>query len=337
MIQIGIIGLGVMGAIFAKSLERFPESRLAAVSDVNESLAKQFAARYQAAAYSDYNEMLEKENLDAVLICTPDQYHLDPARSACAANVHIFLEKPLSTDSQSGAEILKLAQGYNKTFMIGHTLRWDPRFVNGYNSIKKGEIGNILHMRAWRETSIDNGIRLGGRCSSMFFVGVHDLDIMLWYAGCGVERVYAESRYGKLRDMGVNTSDAVFATLRFQNGAIATLNTSWVLPKTQGQQRSNIMDKGMEIVGDKGMISIEAYNIGMCVQTEDYIHYPDIIFSPDMHGSSFGIYTEEMFHFLNCIRTGAAPATSIQDAYNAVRIAEAIEQSAASGRPVSLI
>ena len=44
-----------------------------------------------------------------------------------------------------------------------------------------------------------------------------------------------------------------------------------------------------------------------------------------------------MFHFLNCIRTGAAPATSIQDAYNAVRIAEAIEQSAASGRPVSLI
>ncbi len=336
MIKIGIIGLGVMGAIFAKSLERYTEAKLTAVSDINATLAHQFAEKYGINEYTDYDRMLQEEELDAVLICTPDQYHLAPVQSACKANVHIFIEKPLATDSQSAKEILALAQNYKKTFMVGHTLRFDPRFANAYNSIARHEIGEILHIRSWRETSIDNGIRLGGRCSPMFFVGVHDLDIMLWYMGCGVERVYAESGYGKLKKLGVNTADAIFATLRFKNGVIATLNTSWVLPKTQMVQRSNVLDKGMEIVGEFGKIDIEAYNIGISVQTEDVISYPDILYSPDMHGSSFGIYSEEMYHFLECIRSGNKPVTSMSDAYEAVRIAEAIERSAATGEPVYL-
>lgn len=336
MIQVGIIGMGVMGAIFAKSLERFPQAALTAVSDLNGDLARKFADQYHVDAYSDYNDMLAEKALDAVLICTPDQYHLDPVISAHRANVHIFLEKPLATDTQTAEKILSLAEGYDKTFMVGHTLRFDPRFVNAHESIRRGEIGSVLHMRAWRETSIDNGVRLGGRCSPMFFVGVHDLDILRWYAGCQVQRVYAESCYGKLADMGIDTPDATFATLRFANGAIATLNTSWVLPKTQGVQRSNVLDKGMEIVGTKGKIDVEAYNIGMSVQTEENISYPDILYSPDLYGSSFGVYSEEMYHFLTCIQSGAEPAVTARDAFEAVRVAEAIERAARSHEPVDL-
>lgn len=335
-IRTGIIGMGVMGSIFARCIEDLPYVELVAISDLNEKTVSEFSQKYRIKGYSDYKDMIAQEDLNAVLICTPDEYHLEPVKLAREANLHIFLEKPLATEILDAKNILSEAEKSSKVFMIGHTLRFDPRFVNGYNSIAKGDLGELIHIRSWRETSIDNGIRLKGRCSPVFFVGVHDIDIMNWYVGCPVKRVFANSVSKKLVSLGVETEDAIFATLEFENGVIANLETSWVLPKTQGQQRSNTMDKGMEVVGTSGMLSIDAYNIGMIIQTEKEIFYPDILFNPIIHGASFGIYREEMIHFFSCIAHDKIPSTTAQDAFNAVLVAKAIEDSVRSKKVIEI-
>ena len=334
-IRAGIIGMGVMGEIFHRCLKDLPVVDLVAVVDTNPANLARWIED-GLAGYADYRDMLSRECLDAVLICTPDDCHFQPVMAACDAGIHIFLEKPLSIDLDEGRKIVAAADGYAKVFMIGHTLRYDPRFVSGRQSVASGEIGDILHIRSWRESVMAHGLRLKGRCSSMLFLGVHDLDICNWYMGCKARRVHAMSASKKLKGMGVDVPDAMFAQLEYENGAIAQVATSWVLPQTQGQTRSSVRAKGLEIVGTRGMISIDADNIGVTIQTEESISFPDILYNFDMHGTSFGIYREEMSHFVACIEGRTKPATVARDAYYAVAAACAIEQSVMSGLTVAV-
>lgn len=331
-IKTAIIGMGVMGNMFSKIIKEVPYSSLVAISDLNENLLLKCKKELNVAVYKDYNEMFAKEDLDCVLICTPDRLHFDPVSKAIKKNLHIFLEKPLTTDVDEGKKILDISKQHNKVFMVGHTLRYDPRFVQGYDSIKRGDIGDIIHIRSWRETSIINGLRLKNVTNPMFFLGIHDIDIILWYTNSKVKRVYAEGVRKKLK----NVEDSIFALLKFEDGIIASLETSWVLPKTQTQQRSNFKDKGIEIVGTKGMLSIDASNIGITVQNEDEIFYPEILYNVPVHNSTFGIYKEEILHYYKCILNNESPATNVKDALMAVEIAVAIDKSLKENKIVIL-
>jgi predicted dehydrogenase len=333
-IRIGLIGAGVMGEIFARIFRELPQAELMAVADIHDGRITQFIKEFEVKGSRNYEEMLEVEAIDAVAISTPEHLHLQPVAAATKKGKHIFLEKPLATTVEDGKQILGLAKAGRGVFMVGHCLRFDPRFVQGFESINRGDLGELLHIRAWRETSIVNGERLQGRTSPVFFVGVHDIDIFHWYTGSRVKRVHAESVRKKLTHLG--TDDAVFAVLKFENGVIASLETSWILPKTQSQIRSNTLDKGMEVVGTQGMLSIQADNIGIIVQTEREIFYPDIIFSPMVQGMTVGIYKEELEHFLKCILEEKEPATNGTDALQAVVVARAIETSLQEGKPMEI-
>lgn len=333
-VRIGVVGAGVMGGLFAGIFRESPLAELTAVADLDRGRAESLAARLGVSAFADLAGMIEGAAVDAVAICTPEHLHVEPVRAAAAAGKHIFLEKPLATTVEDGERILALTRAAGVKLMVGHCLRFDPRFVQGYETIRRGDLGEIIHIRAWRETSIVNGQMYGARTRLPYYLGVHDIDILHWYIGSGVERVYAEGTRKLLTRLGVD--DAVFAVLKFRNGALATLENSWVLPQTQNQLRSNTLDKGMEVVGTKGMVSIQAHNIGIVVQTEADLAYPDVLFSPPVQGRTPGIYQEELAHFLRCILEDREPAVSGEAALQAVRVACAIDQSCATAVPVLL-
>lgn len=333
-IRTGIIGMGVMGEIFFRCIRDLPFAELAAVADVSPAV-REACAGAGVKGYADYREMLAKERLDAVLILTPDEYHLEPVLDARKAGLHIFLEKPLATELAQARQIVHAAESSGKVFLVGHTLRYDPRFVNGYHAVATGQIGEMLHIRSWRESAITHGLRLKGRCSAMMFLGVHDLDIYNWYVGQPIKRVFAMSSSKKLQGMGLDTPDTFFATLEYQNGVIGQLAASWVLPETQGKP-SNFRAKGMEVVGTRGMLSIESDNTGVVIQTENLIDMPDNLYRPQLHGLCFGVYREELLHFFACVEGRAQPATTARDAYRAAAAAHAIEQSAASGQVIEV-
>ena len=330
-IRTGIIGMGVMGEVFIRCLKNISSLDLVAIADINPDVLKTYA-KPGVKGYLDYREMFKKESLDAVLILTPDQYHLEPVLAARDAGAHIFLEKPLATDIEDGKRIVNIADGYDKVFLVGHTLRYDPRIATAYDAIASGRIGELLHIRVWRNSIVAHPIRLKGRCSVIKFIGVHDIDAINWFVGRTVKRVSAMSVSKKLKSLELDTPDAFFATLEYENGVIVQISSSWVMPPLQGKQ-SNFRAKGIEVVGTSGMISIETdHTTGIVIQTEEDLEIPDVLHQPQVQGKCFGIYSDELWHFLACIEGRAKPATTVRDAYYALAVAHAIEESARTGK-----
>ncbi|HHY47482.1 MAG TPA: Gfo/Idh/MocA family oxidoreductase [Firmicutes bacterium] len=333
-VRLAVIGIGAMGQLFSRIFKQMDTVELVAVADVDKNRVEALGKELGVTPYLDYKDILSRPDVDAVAICLPDQLHTEPAIAAARSGKHIFIEKPLALSVEDSQRIIDACNEAKVKLMVGHCLRFDPRFVQAYEAIRRGDIGDVIHARAWRGTSIVNGLRLGGRTSVAFFLGVHDIDILHWYFNSRVTQVYAMGTRKRLVDLGVD--DAIFALLKFENGAMASLETSWVMPKTGNQVRSNTLEKGMEIVGTKGMISVEAYNIGIVVQGEQDIYYPDVMYSPNLHGVTTGVYTEELAHFVRCLLHDMDPVTTGRDAMEAVRVAEAIEKSLAEGKPINL-
>jgi UDP-N-acetyl-2-amino-2-deoxyglucuronate dehydrogenase len=95
-LNIGVIGLGEIGAVHCDALLQIPQAKLLAVADINEARAKQIAAQTGAQPYQDYQELLAREDIDAVIIATPDHLHKEPCIHAAKAGKHILVEKPLA-------------------------------------------------------------------------------------------------------------------------------------------------------------------------------------------------------------------------------------------------
>lgn len=332
-LRIGVVGAGLMGRLFAKIFSELRETQLVAVADVDYARAEQAAGPAGAIAYNDYRRILDRSDVDAVAVCLPDDLHTEVSVLAAAAGKHLFVEKPLATTLSDCRQISDACERAGVKLMVGHCLRFDPRFVQGYEAIRDGHIGEILHARTWRGTSIVHGKRIGGRTSLPLFLGVHDVDILHWYLGSRVNLVHAIGVRRQLASLGVD--DAVFCLLKFESGAIASVDLSWVMPQTAGQVRSNTLEKGMEITGTRGMISIAAHNVGIVVQGADAIWYPDVLYSVEVQGFTIGIYAEEARHFARCVLDNRRPAVGAAEATEAVRVALAMERSLAEGRPVA--
>lgn len=333
-VKIGVIGVGAMGQLFSRIFNQMETVELVALADVDKSRIEDLATELGVTYYLDYRDLLGHPSIDAVAICLPDQLHTDAALAAARARKHLFIEKPLALSVSECQKIIDACNQEKVKLMVGHCLRFDPRFVQAYDAIKRGDIGDVIHARAWRGTSIMGGLRLGGRTSVAFFLGVHDIDILRWYFDSKVIKVYAMGTRNRLMDLGVD--DAIFALVKFENGAIASVETSWVMPKTGDYVRSNTLEKGMEIVGTKGMVSVEAHNIGIVVQGAQGIYYPDVMYSPNLYGITTGVYTQELEHFVRCIIDDLEPVTTGYDAMEAVRVASAIERSLVEDRPIKL-
>lgn len=323
-----------MGQMFATIFAQLAETRLVAVADVDRERGQAVAQATGAQAYENAEDLLSRPDVDAVAICLPDHLHTAAALKAAEAGKHLFVEKPLALSVEECDVIEEACRRAGVKLMVGHTLRFDPRFVQAYTAIREGQIGDILHVRAWRGTSLVHGRRLRGRTSVAFFLGVHDIDILHWYIGSWVRRVQAAAVRRQLAEYGVD--DAIFSLLEFANGTIASVDVSWAIPPTGGQIRSNTLEKGMEITGTAGVISIAAHNIGIVVQGREAIHYPDVLYGVPVQGATFGVYAEEARHFARCVLEDRLPAVGAPEGREAVRVALAIEKALASGQPVAL-
>ena len=95
-LNIGVIGLGEIGAVHCDALMQIPQAKLLAVADIDEARVKQIAEKTGAQPYQDYKELLAREDIDAVIIATPDHLHKEPCIHAANAGKHILVEKPLA-------------------------------------------------------------------------------------------------------------------------------------------------------------------------------------------------------------------------------------------------
>jgi predicted dehydrogenase len=318
-VRVGLIGAGVMGRQHAAALAALPEAMLAAVADRQETRARQLGSDRGAAVYADYHEMLARESLEGVIVATSDNAHRDACLAAARAKAHILVEKPLATTLADCDAIAAAAEEHGVRVLVGHTLRWEPRYALAQEAISRGEIGPVSYAFARRNNMTAVARRVGAETNVARFLGERAVSVTARTAS----RVLTD----------VRTPDVYFLLLRFGSGALACIEAAWILPDQGSGQR----DFQLEVVGSKGALYISVQDQGLRIDTSAGLQFPDILYAPLIRGTAQGVYVEELRHFLAVVRSGAAPACSLAEGRAAVAAVLAAEESAATGREVEVM
>ncbi len=320
-LRIGVIGFGFMGKMHAAIFNGLPHTKLVAVADVDPSRFTD-ANLPEVQFYTDFRELIGREDIEAVSICVGDAVHFAPAMLAAQAGKHIFLEKPIALDLEEAKQIVQAAHENQVKLMTGFLLRFDPRYAGVKDLLERGRLGEIVHIHARRNSPKSEGpARYKGSTPLVFHVTIHDLDLVLWYLQQRVKTVYAQATSKALK--AGNMDDSLFAILRFENDAIVNLESSWALPEGSATK----LDAYMEVLGTQGMARVECGYSGLWYCDSANTTFPDTMHWPSFRGQQAGDLKEELMHFADCVLEDTQPLVSGEDGFKALELAWAIQRS----------
>ncbi len=335
----GSIGAGLWGEMHARTYASSSEVEYKAVCDLREDRAKEIAEKYGAEDYYlDYRELLERDDISAVSIATPDFAHTEIAVAAAKAGKHILIEKPLATTVEDCEKILSaVREAGNIKFMVDFHNRWNPPFVSAKAAIESGELGKpmLMYVRLNDTIFVPTGmLSWASRSEVAWFVGSHAVDLTRWLFNDEVCKVYAVSRSEVLRDKGVDTPDFYEAILEFKNGGVATVENCWILPDSL----PTVIDFKCQIIGSEGAVYMDLSSNGVIRQyTKEKASNPDILVYPTIYGKPMGFGIESIRHFVDCVVNDKEPMVTGEDGLAATKIISAIQESSRKGKPVNLV
>lgn len=328
MITVGVVGAGFMGSLHASCVASNPRAVLAAVIDVRAEAGAPLAERLGARHLGSVAEALDA-GIDAFVVALPDRAHVATTAEILRAGRPVLVEKPLADTLDGAREIASAAEASGSRVMAGHILRFDPRYAAAAETVRRGDIGEVVHVTAGRFGTRSIGLKLNGSSSVCFYIGVHDVDAIQWITGKRIERVYSRSVSKIMPSMGVNSEDAIFSTLDLEGGAIGTLFNGWSRP----DRGPFVIDGRFELVGTEGTLEVDVRDHGLRILGPDGYRIPDGLHWPDVNGQIAGDLSAEMDHFLACLESGEPFAQSVHEAMAAVAVNDAILRSVTTGAP----
>jgi len=335
MLKTAIVGAGWAGNLHANILANKIEGvEVIAVVDTMEHKAIQCAKKYDAACYTDIDEMLSKECVDMVLVCTPTYTHADLVIKAVEAGKIVFCEKPLALNLEDADRMIETVQEHHVIAMTGHILRFWPEYVKIKEIVDSGDLGPPLHcvserllsIPTWTENEWARKEPLGG---GMAFDGqIHDIDYLLWVFGA-VKSVESQgihdSRYGGWAHIGSN--------LKFESGVSGFIQAGWRYPD------SFPFTMVTRVICEKGTVEW-VFRGGVHLEQRGQHPTPIIVYRPNgekekIDAAQADPFLMEWKYFSRCIQDGT-PITSgtFQDGRNAVAVAVASVQSVNEQRAV---
>ncbi len=331
-INVAVVGCGQMGLHHARIYKTLAGVNLVAICENFEERRLASAKELDCIGYATMEDMFAAHpDLDAISITTPDNAHLEAVELAVKNNVHVLLEKPIAHNLEDSKKILDMVETYDKVFLVGHLLRYDPRYYGLKEAIDQGDLGDLIHMYLRRNSPIVGPRRYIGASDLSMHVMIHDIDYVNWYVGCKPVKVIAKARSVALKEHNMN--DVIYALVTYENGFIACMEACWVLPETS----PTIIDDQLEITGTKGTAYIDSCDKGLRFVTEKNVLYPDTRHWPYVDGAPSGDLHAEVSGFITSIVNGTQPLSTARDAYNAITVVDAIERSISQGAEVDVL
>ena len=265
-VRIGVIGCGKFGEVHLRTFRQMGWEgvvELVAVCRQNERALEEQCREFGIQGYTDYREMLAKEKLDAVTVCTPDHLHHEMALAAIERGLHVLVEKPLDTSVDGCQTIIDTAKAKGVLLQVDFHKRFDPEHRAVERAIRQGKMGQILYGYAWMEDRIEVPIdwfpQWAGKSSPAWFLGVHFYDLVRWMIKSDAAEVYAKGRKEKLKkEHGIDAYDSVSAHVTFKNGAQFAFQTSWILPRAF----EAVVNQGVRLVGTGGIWEVDSQSRG---------------------------------------------------------------------------
>ena len=311
---------------YARVLKELPNAELAAIYDDDPDRLAKAAETYKVdKKYSDYYKLLEKENIDAVIVASENTKHHDLVIAAAEHGKHIICEKPLATTLKDADEMIEAARKHGVKLQTAFVMRYHETTVEVKRLIDRGEIGEILAI-----TTTNHGKypglwfadpKLAGGGAVMDHT-VHTADLMRWYTGDEVDTVYAK--------IGVNirpellSEDNALILLKFRKGVLGSIDCSWSRPDNWPIWG----DVYLGIFGTEGYILVDAFRSCITLASKgETLKW--IYFGPDCD-------KEMIRDFIKCIEEDKEPKASGWDGRQALEIALAAYESHKKGEPVKL-
>lgn len=229
--RLGLIGCGMVGALRAAAIGRLGSVRLVAVSDVDQTRATTVGGSYGARIEADWRSLVDRSDIDAVIVATPPPLHAEMCIEALTAGKHVLCEKPLARQPDECRKILEAAEAAGRILATGFNYRFYPAIKKARSILDSGLIGELDHIRSYaghpggeeftHPWVHDVGVMGGG---ALMDNGIHIIDLTQYFLG-GVAEVKGFSTGNVWNYPGCE--DNGFALLRSPEGKVALLQASW--------------------------------------------------------------------------------------------------------------
>jgi len=328
-IKIGVIGLN-FGQHHVRTLANMRNVNLIAIADRTSENLDDFAEKYKVKAYRDGQQMMERENLDAVTIATSPKYRNPLVTYAAQNKIAMFVEKPWAVNLEHAQELGEICHKYNATVMVGFSFRYHPAIVElrslmdeflGMGLLLNGEyvFGWVPPPEHWLwDPANGNGFFNENSC--------HLFDAVNYLLGDPVS-LTAEA----ITPLKRPSEQAAAITLRYANDAIACLTVGCL-----GSGAFHNFPR-IDIKTTNGQAALAGRNhiwesLTWATRDEQVAH--QLVTSPEALGSTR--YTHAMQHFVDSIRSGQPPQSGVEDGIKTVAMAMAVYEAARTGQKVHL-
>ena len=331
VIRVGVIGAGRIGKIHAENLAtRVPGAVVAAIADIDLKAAKELADRLHVEnVYSDFNQIINDQSIDAVAICSSTDTHADLIIAAAKSGKHIFCEKPVDHSLEKIDLAIDAVNKAGVQCQIGFNRRFDANFKKLQELVKDGKIGDLHILRVTSRDPAPPPAEYVKKSGGMFLdMTIHDFDMARYLSGSEVVEVYAAG--GVMVDPAIGEAgdiDTAIITLKFANGAIGTIDNS--------RKAVYGYDQRAEVFGSGGMAATtnNTANTSVYSNAEGVTSEKPLYFFLERYMDSF---IAEMRDFIAAIRDGVPTPVTILDGRKPVVIAMAAKKSLDEHRPVKL-
>ena len=341
-INISIVGTGLMGLQHIKAISKSKKANLHSIVDISDN-SKKLSNKYKIPLYSDVSSLLKSNQLDAVIVATPNQLHEKHTISFLKKKIPVLLEKPISDNIKSAKKII-ISSKKNKTpLLIGYHRRHNAIVSKVKTIIRSGKLGNIVsanvlcwlykHKEYFKETwRISRG---GGPLGINL---VHDIDMICYLLG-SIRYVQAFTT-NKTRKHKVE--DTATVSLIFESGALCTLNISdtivapWSYELTAGENPAYPVtnQSAYMIGGTKG--SIQFPNLKYWFYKKERSWWNKIFLKSDINKKDDNTLVNQIDHFSDVVLKKVKPKVNGSDGLNSLKIFAAITKSAKTGKKIKI-
>lgn len=306
MKSVAIVGYGYWGPNLLRNYMENPGAWVEWVCDSRPEALEKSKSRYPAVPVTtDYQQVLADPKVDAVVIATPISTHFFLARAAFLAGKHVFVEKPMTGNTDEAAQLVELARAQGLVLMVGHTFVFSPPVRKVKEIIDSGELGDIYFVTSSR---VNLGLHQKD-ANVVWDLAPHDISILHYWLGETPSTVSVTGR----ACIKTGIPDVAFVNLRFPSGIVAEVQVAWLSP-VKLRRTIVVGSKKMLLYDDTEPVEkVKVFDHGVDFKDpETFGEYQlayrtgDIV-SPKIAGAEpLGL---EASHFLECLETGNRPIT----------------------------
>jgi len=330
MINFAVLGVGRIGKIHAQNVHQNPKCTLKVIADPWVEGTDQLAKELNCSAEYDYFKAIERDDVDAILIGTPTEFHVSLMLHAVRLGKPVLCEKPIDKEFQLALEAVQEVEKYNGQVMLAFNRRFDPDTIAVKNAINANEIGDIRQIII---TSRDPGLpsreylkSSGGILKDMT---IHDFDMARFLLG--EEPVQVQAIASRLVDPTIEEFgdyDSIMVLLKTKSGKQCVINGS--------REAVYGFDQRLEVLGSKGMLRTENHkenSLQRYSSTYTQAQEPLLNFFLERHALSYKI---ELDKFIEAVNNSNPFCTTPFDGLMALHIALCAEEAVRTGQVVNI-